>query len=163
MIDLTELARKTQRILGVDQPITVGILGLQDDFVGTSTSLVATGTIADDLGVGALTDGILGAGGIRAAREVNARAQGVSVRMVVAVTPVAIHLLSLPAVGTNPGKEVMRFDRSSTTVKVKRWGLARRIRLTDTANGQKIRLTGSAAPWSAYAAGTRAVLTALTR
>ncbi|WP_030434567.1 hypothetical protein [Actinoplanes subtropicus] len=162
MFDFDELARKTQRILSVDRPIIVGILGVPSDLVGDITAIITAGSIADDLGVSALTDGILTAGGLRAAREVNARSQGVSVRLVVAVTPETIHLLSLPAVGTNPGKEVMRFHRATTSVQVSRHGLARRIKLTDFDNGQKIRLTGGVAPWSRYAAGTKAIVSELT-
>jgi hypothetical protein len=162
MFDFSELTRRTQQIIGTDQPIVVSVLGLQTDFVGDVTALIVAGTIGDDLGAGPLTEGILGAGGMRAAREVNARSQGVSARMVVAVTPTVIHLLSLPATGAHPGKEVLRFYRATTTVKVKRHGLARRITLTDSDNGQKIRLTGGIAPWSRYAAGTKAIISELT-
>jgi hypothetical protein len=162
MFDFSELTRKTQQIIGTDQPIVVSVLGLQTDFVGDVTALIVAGTIGDDLGAGPLTEGILGAGGMRAAREVNARSQGVSARMVVAVTPTVIHLLALPATGDHPGKEVLRFYRATTTVKVKRHGLARRITLTDSDNGQRIRLTGGIAPWSRYAAGTKAIISELT-
>jgi hypothetical protein len=163
MFDFGELTVKTQRILGTDQPLIVSILGLQADLVGDLTALIVAGTIGDDLGAGSLTEGILGAAGMRTAREVNARSQGVSARMVVAVTPTAIHLLSLPATGAHPGQEVLRFYRATTTVKIKRKGFARRINLTDADNGQKIRLTGGIAPWSRYAVGTKAIIGELTR
>jgi hypothetical protein len=163
MFDFDELRIKTQRVLGTDQPLIVSVLGLQADLVGDLTALVIGGTIGDDLGAGALTEGILGAGSMRASREINARSQGVSARMVVAETPTTIHLLSLPATGAHPGEEVLRFCRATTTVKVKRKGLARRIDLTDSDNGQKIGLTGGIAPWSRYAVGTKAIIDELTR
>lgn len=163
MFDFPQLTIKTQRILGTDEPLIVSVLGLQADLVGDITALIVAGTIGDDLGADALTEGILGVGGMRAAREINARSQGVSARMVVAVTPTAIHLLSLPATGAHPGKEVLRFHRATTTVTVKRKGLSRRINLTDAENGQKVRLTGGVAPWSRYAAGTKAIIEELTR
>jgi hypothetical protein len=163
MFDFNELTIKTRRILGTDQPLIVSVLGLQADLVGDIAALIVAGTIGDDLGADALTQGILGAGGMRASREINARSQGVSARMVVAVTPAAIHLLSLPVTGANPGQEVLRFYRATTTVTIKRKGLSRRINLTDSENGQKVRLTGGVAPWSRYAAGTKAIISELTR
>lgn len=156
------VARRAQEILALEQVPVVGILGLQDAYLGIFAGGVATGSVADSLGGDAMTEGVLGAAGIHAAREVNARAQGVTVRMVVAVSDRAIHLLSLPATGTRPGTELLRFDRATTTVQVKRFGLSRKVVLHDTGNGQKIGLTGSVAFFSSYAAGTRAVLAALT-
>lgn len=163
MVDFDELTRKTQRWLGVNQPIVVGVLGLRSDLVGAITAAIVSETIADDLGGGFLTEAIFGIGGLRAARQVNARSQGVSVRMVVAVTPTVIHLLSLPSTGTHIEKEVMRFHRPTTTVEIKKYGLSRRIHLTDTDNGQKIRLVGGVAPWSRYGPGTKAIVAELTR
>ncbi|WP_133916237.1 hypothetical protein [Streptomyces sp. NBC_00582] len=160
-INLATLAERSQRVLKLEEPIeAVGIFGLQDDYLGLAVGGVASGTVASILDADALTDGVLAAIGIRAARRVNANSQGVTVRMVVVVTATSIHLLALSGWGYEPERELLRMNRATTTSQVKWWGLSRRLKLRD-ADGQKIELTSSISYLSFYRKGAKAILAAL--
>ena len=157
-----ELIAKAQQALGPDETVvTAGVFGLQDDYAAVTVGGLAGSAVAQELPGGVTTQAVGAAAGIHVARELNAESQGVTVRMLVAVTPTHIHLLSLGAVSNEPGREVLRFDRSTTTCAQTSFGASRRLKLVDSTSGQEIGLTGSAAFFSAYAEGDKAVLQAL--
>lgn len=95
------------------------------------------------------------AASLKATRQESARSQGLTVRMLVAVTARSIHILSLPMAGNTPQKELMSFERGGTKVEISKFGLSRRLKLTDSGSGQHLGLTGSAAPFSPSPRGTR--------
>jgi hypothetical protein len=162
MPNVAVLISKAHVVLGDETTITAaGVLGLQDNYKALFASGLAAGAVVGDVPGGALTSGVVGAASTHMARDINAEAQGVTTRMLVALTPETIHLLALPAVGSTPERELLRLSRDTTTCSVKKIGLSRRIYLTDSATGTEIGLSGSMAPFSAYAAGTKSVLSEL--
>ncbi len=156
-----ELKSAAQQVIGTgEQVVAAGIFGLRDNY----TVIVAGGLAADvaisGLPNSAITSGVAGAAGTYAARVINAKSKGVTVRMLVAVTASKLHILALPSVGNRPERELMVFERAGMTSKVTKFGLSRRLTLADSA-GQELPLTCSAAPWTSYASGAKAVLAAL--
>lgn len=158
----SELVAKAEQALGDGHSvIAAGVFGLQDNYVGVTLGGIAAGAAAEGLPGGATTGAVAAAAGIHVARQVNAESKGVTVRMLVAVTDTHIHLFSLGAVSNDPGHELLRFDRATTTCKESSFGASRHLTLTDSASGHEIGLTGSAAFFSAYAEGDKAVLQTL--
>jgi len=157
-----ELLDAAQQFLGgSENVVAAGVFGLQDNYAAVMAGGLAAGAIADTLPGGAVTDGVLAGAGVHAARSLNADAKGVSVRMLVAVTEQSIHLLSLSATGSTPERALMTFARATTHCEVSKFGASRHVKLSDSATRQEIGLTGSAAFFSAYAEGAKAVLSAL--
>ncbi len=162
MTKVDDLISKARLVLGDEVTITAaGVLGLQDNYAAILVAGLAADTLVGDGTGGALTSGVVGAVSTHAARDINAQAHGVTTRMLVAVTPEAIHLLGLPATGSTPNRELLHLARATTTCSVKKMGLSRRIHLSDAATGTEIGMTGSMAPFSAYTAGTKSVLSEL--
>lgn len=157
-----ELVDAAQQFLGpTEQVVAAGVLAVQDNYAAIMVAGLAAGAIADSLPGGAVTDGVLAGAGVHVARDLNADAKGVSVRMLVAVTERSIHLLSLSAIGSTPERALMTFARASTHCEVSKFGASRHLKLSDSATGQEIGLTGSAAFFSAYAEGAKAVMSVL--
>jgi hypothetical protein len=157
-----ELVARAQSVLGPEHPVlAAGIFGLQDNYAAIAVGGLASSAVAAELPGGAMTDGIVGAAGVHATREVVAQSKGVTVRMLVAVTDDSIHLFALSATGSEPGREVMTFSRATTRAEISKFGASRHLKLTDSAAGQEIGLTGSAAFFSSYAEADKAVLAAL--
>ncbi len=94
------------------------------------------------------------------ARELNAENHGVTVRMLLAVTPTQLHILDWQT-GSGPTRLLRTFPRATTSVEVKKFGLSRRLHLTDRNSGESLALTGSASALNAEAKGDKAVLKAL--
>jgi hypothetical protein len=162
--NVSDLITSAQSALGDGTTVTAaGVLGLQDDYAGIVAAGFVAGVAVDDVGGGALAAGVAGGASTHAARALNAQAQGVTTRMLVAVTADAIHLFALPATGSTPERELLRLSRATTTCTVKKLGLSRRLHLADSATGTEIGLTGSMAPFSTYTAGTKSVLSELAR
>lgn len=63
--------------------------------------------------------------------------------------------------GTEPMSELMRFNRKTCKVTVKKFGLSRRLDLNDVSVGQELKVTGSVAPFSGAAQGVKTVLAVL--
>jgi hypothetical protein len=97
---------------------------------------------------------------MHAARDLNAKSHGVTLRMLLVVTPRQIHVLDWQT-GSGPTRLLRSFDRGSTIVEVKKFGLSRRLHLQDRISGDSLALTGSASALSAEAKGDKAVLSAL--
>jgi hypothetical protein len=156
-----ELAAAAQEILGNGETVTAaGAFALQDSYAAVTAGML-TADAALPGKDNPLMGGIGNLAGLEAGRRANAAAKGVTERMLVAVTDRSIHLLSLTAMGSTPQKLLMSFDRASTEVEVKKFGLSRRLHLKDTGSGQELGLTGSTARFAIGGKGDKAVLAAL--
>jgi hypothetical protein len=143
---------------GGEQILAAGIFGLRDDYAKLAVAGLATGAAADAVGAtGALEQGAMAGVTIHETRRLNAESKGLTTRMLVAVTPHAIHILDRTDLGATT-RELLRFDRAATTVRVTKFGLSRHLDLTDESAGTSVGLTGSAAPFSPEAAGDKLVL-----
>ena len=157
-----ELIEKAKAALGADhQVIAAGVFGLQDNYLAIAAGGLVSGAVANDLPGGAATEGIVAAAGVHATRDVMAEQKGVTVRMLVAVTADTIHLFSLGDLSNDPGHELIRFARATTTCDESNFGASRHLKLHDSASGQDIGLTGTTGSLSSYAEGDKAVLGAL--
>ena len=160
MNDPETLRAKAVSVLGTTEPIVaVGIFGMQNNYLALTAGGVVGGSVG---GVdGGLVGGIAGnAVGMHAARELNAENHGVTLRMLVAITATELHILDWET-GSGPTRVLRSFDRASLTVEIKKFGLSRRLHLTDSRSGESLALTGSASVLSAEAKGDKAVLAAL--
>ena len=155
-----ELLSKAEAVLGDREEIlAAGIFGHQDSAATAMAAMAgaaAGGAVLDN----PVTAGVGAAASVHATRAALAASNGVTVRMLVAVTPSRIHLLDWTT-GSGPTKELVSFDRSSTDVRVARFGLSRRVSLQDTRSERSIGLTGTTAFFSSEAKGDRAVLRTL--
>jgi hypothetical protein len=131
------------------------VFGVADNYAAIAAAGAATGALDIDNPVG---DAVAGAAGIHVARTANAASQGLSLRILVATSDDSIYLLSLPAVGEHPERLLAQLPRTSTEVSVTKMGLSRRLTLTDASRPQPIRLSGSVAPYSRFAAGAKQVI-----
>ena len=79
--------------------------------------------------------------------------------LLVAVTPTRIHVIE-PACGETPAEPrvFLTFDRATTAVGVKRWGLNRIVELDDDAADRHFRLLASIAPYIKRSVPEKAVL-----
>jgi hypothetical protein len=146
---------------GGEEILAAGIFGLQDDYVKIAVSGVATGATAAALDVSnPLAQGAVAGVTLHETRRLNAEGKGLTVRMLVAVTANAIHILDRTELGATT-RELLRFDRATTAVQVTKFGLSRHLNLADGSAGTSIGLTGSAAVFSPEAAGDKLVLHAL--
>ena len=152
-----ELKANAAAVIGTDEEIlAAGIFGLQDDYAEIFVAGVATGAAGAADGLDSpLAQGAVAGATVHAERDVAARQQGVTRRMLVAVTPTAIHILDRSETGDTT-RELMRFERQPTTVQITKFGLSRHLNLADA--DKHIGLTGSTAPFSAEAAGDKLVL-----
>jgi len=158
-MDEQELKQEAAQIIGTGEEIlAAGIFGLQDDYAKIAIAGVVSGAAAAALDVGGpLAHGALAGATLHAERSVAAADKGVTVRMLVAVTPTTIHVLDRTELGATT-RELMRFDRATTTVQVTRFGLSRQLNLADDAADQRIGLTGSTAFFSPEAADDKLIL-----
>ncbi|MDG2038968.1 MAG: hypothetical protein P8J30_00625 [Ilumatobacter sp.] len=157
----TDFEGAAQAVLGEhERVIAAGVFGLRDSYKAIFVGGVLTEIATADLPGSAITDGFVTAASVHGSREVNARSKGVSVRMLVAVTDTKIRIFSLPSFGNRPERELMTFERSATTVEVKKFGASRHMTLRDS-TGQDLGLTGSVAFFSKFAAGAKFVIAAL--
>ncbi|HEX4016746.1 MAG TPA: hypothetical protein VHX15_08420 [Frankiaceae bacterium] len=158
MNDPETLQAKAARVLGGGETIlAAGIFGLQTNYAAVTVG----GVVGSSLLGGGVAGGALGnAAGMHAGRELDAESKGVTVRMLVAVTATHIHVLDW-VTGSGPTRELRSFDRSTTCVEVKKFGLSRRLHLQDKASGEALALTGSASALSAEAKGDKGVFKAL--
>jgi len=157
-VDLTATA---QDLIGTDEQVTAaGVFGLQDNYAAI-TAAGAVESVAMPNSAGPALEGVGAAVGVEAARQANAAAKGVTVRMLVAVTDASIHVFAMSPLGGQVERQLMTFPRATTDVEVKKFGLSRHLNLTEQGSGQELHLTGSTAPFSPEAKGDKAVLAAL--
>ena len=158
MNDPNDLIGKVSAIVGNDQRIiAAGIFGLKDDYVAVGLGTAAGASVTDALLDSPLAGAVGGAAGMHAARSALAASQGLTVRMLVAVTPERIRVLDWET-GSGPTKELVSFNRSSTEVKISKFGLSRHVELRDSACGTSLTLSGSTAPFASESKGDKAVL-----
>ncbi len=158
--DENELIAEAERILGEGESVVAaGYFGLRELVaaqIAGSTAGGAAGSLAADEPIAAgLAAGLGGAAAVKAFAE----SQGVTVQMVVAVTPDAIHVLNRDTEGRLANR-LVTFDRNDAHVVVTKRGLSRIVDISD-ASGAQITLEGSASPISQLAKGDKAVLAEL--
>lgn len=85
----------------------------------------------------------------------HAKEEGVTVRMLVAVTPTKIHVLDRSMTGSTQ-RELMSYDRADTSVQITKFGLSRHLNLAE--GERRLGLTGSVAAFSREAGGDKLVL-----
>ena len=158
MNDSNDLIRKASAIVGTEQQvIAAGIFGLKDDYMAVGLGTIAGASVSDVVLDNPLAGAVGGAAGMHAARTALAASKGLTVRMMVAITPE--HILVLDWVtGSGPTKELVSFNRSSTKVKISKFGLSRHIELHDSDSGKSLTLSGSTAPFASESKGDKAVL-----
>lgn len=144
--DESYLTEAAAGALGTDV-LGAGIFGLQELAYAQALGNVAGGVAADLAAPGsALSAGLAAGVAGRIAKEEAAARLGMTLRLLVAVTADAIHVLNWdPA--DRPGREVLRFARSSTTARVTGFGLSRIVALSDAATGTDVTLHATAAPF----------------
>ena len=158
MNDPNELISKASAIVGSEQPvIAAGIFGLKDNYVAVGLGTAAGASLSEALVENPLTTAVGGAAGIHATRTALASSQGLTVRMLVAVSMERIRVLDWKT-GSGPTKELVSFNRSTTAVKISKFGLSRHIELHDSASGKTLTLSGSTAPFASESKGDKAVL-----
>lgn len=143
-----------------EEIVAAGIFGLQDNYGLITAAGAATAVTTDALGVNdPVADGVAAGAAVHAAREVNAKSQGLAVRMLVAVTQSTIHVLDWQ--NDVCTKEFARFDRATARVEITKFGASRRVTLADPATGQELQITGSTGFLSSESAGDKLVLALL--
>ena len=161
MNDPDELIGKATSILGPEEGVVAaGIFGLKDNYVAVGMGTAAGASLGEAILDNPLASGVAGAAGMHSTRSAIAASKGLTVRMLVAVTAERIRVLDW-ATGSGPTKELLAFDRSSTDVKITKFGLSRNLELRDSATGQSLALSGSTAPFVSESKGDKAVLKAL--
>jgi hypothetical protein len=157
----TELISKSRTILGDGTEIVAaGIFGLQDDPLAVSTAGVVGAGVGDLISDNPVMAAATGAGAMHAARATVAGSQGLTVRMLVALSDTRIHILDW-LTGAGPTRELLSFERTRTEVRVKKFGLSRRLTLRDTVSGQSLALTGTTAFFASESRGDKSVLSLL--
>ena len=157
----TELISKSRAILGDGTEIVAaGIFGLKDDPLAVSAAGVAGAGVGDLISDNPAVAAATGVGAIHAARTTVAASQGLTVRMLVALSDTRIHILDW-LTGAGPTKELVSFERTRTEVRVKKYGLSRRLTLRDTVSGRSLALTGTTAFFASESKGDKSVLSQL--
>jgi hypothetical protein len=155
--DETYLESKAREGLAGETIEAAGIFGLHDlvwaQVAGGTAGGVAGGTDAAGEAVGTAAGG-------RLAKEEAARALGLTVQLLVVVTPDHIVVTNWEAGGA-AGQEVLRLDRASAKVEVKRMGLGRIVTLGDPESGREMHLSATVAPFRPQSGPDRHVLTVL--
>ena len=154
-----DLIAEARSILGADEEILgagyFGLANLRDAMVAGGTAGGLAVTIGSDLnpGIGTLAGSLLA---VRASAE----EQGVTVKLLVAITPDTIHVLNQDTDG-RLRTEVVSFRRDHVTVDIQKVGLSRRLTLTDPDSGVSIELHGSVSWLAAQSTGDKVVLALL--
>ena len=152
------IADATKVLGGGEEVLAAGIFGLQDDYAKLAVAGVATGAATGALDVtNPVAGGVAFGVATHETRRLNAESQGFTVRMLVAVTSSAIHILDRTELGATT-RELLRFDRATTAVQVTKFGLSRHLNLADEKAGTSIGLVGSAAFYVPETAGDKLVL-----
>jgi hypothetical protein len=136
------------------------ILGTEPRVLAVGMGTAAGAGLGDAILGNPLAGAVGGAAAMHATRSSLAASQEVTVRMLVAVTSERIGVLDW-VTGSGPTEELLSFDRSSTDVKISKFGLSRHVELRDSATGQTLALSGSTAPFVSESKGDKAVLKAL--
>lgn len=130
------IAQATQMIDGNEEVLAAGQFELQE--VG---AMVAGSMVGSSLG-GSGLGGAGGAIGMIAGQKAYAESQGLTERLIVAVTPTHVLLLNGDTSGRLPHLGAS-FDRSTCTIKASSLGPFLTLHLEDPATGQKLKLGGA--------------------
>jgi len=162
MANAQQLIDIAQRVTPAgEQVLAAGVIAVQDDHLANALGSIGGSAAADELFDNAVAEGVGAAAGIRAAREAHAAGQGVSLRMLLAVTADRIRLYRLGAAGEHPGEELIAFDRSSCEVDLSKFGASEHL---DLRQGDKeIQLTGGIGLLATYKDGNKKVVQELSR
>jgi len=148
-----------ESFLGTEETVrAAGIFGLQDDYAAIAVAGAATGLALGAVGsdnpiLAGATAGLT----VHATRDAMAKRQGLTTRMLVAVTDRSIYVLDYPDSGI-PTQEFFCFDRVHCTVQITKFGASRHLNLAEPATGEHIGLTGSTGFLSSVSKGDKAVL-----
>ena len=158
----SDLKLAAQAVLGAEEEVlAAGIFELEDSLASlTKGSFAAAMTMPSDLSP--VLNGVGNVAALEVARHKEAESKGLTERMMVAVTPGSVHLLALTRFGKDPERELMSLERSGLEVKVKRFGLSRKLFLTSRASGDTLKLIGTTVGHGDKAEGDKAVLETLT-
>lgn len=141
-----------------DEVLAGGYFGVQDDYAALTAGGVVGQATGDALSGGSEVAGVVGnVAGMHAAREVNAAAKGLMLRVLVAVTKSTVVLLGIPSTAHAPDRVLRTFNRVGSEVTVTKMGLSRRITIVGKDTGTKVELTGGTAFYSGDSAGVKAV------
>lgn len=152
-----DLIAKAAAVIGPDEPIlAAGIFGLKDDYLQTGAAAVAGGEVGALVG-DSTTSALASVAALHMARDAKAAEDGVTVRMLLAVTATRIHVLDWET-GSGPTGELRSFGRATTAVQITKFGLSRHLALHDTATGQDLTLTGTIAFYVSESKGDKTVL-----
>jgi len=162
MASAQQLIDEAQRVAPAgEEVLAAGVFAVQDDHIANAVGALGGSAVADELLDNSVAEGLGAAAGVRAAREAHAGGEGVSLRMLLAVTGSAIRLYRLGATGETPGEELLSFDRSSCEVELGKFGAAEHIVLRQ--GDKEMKLTGGIGLLATYKDGNRRVVTELSR
>lgn len=139
-----------------EEVFAAGVFAVQDDHLANAVGALGGSAVADDLFDNAVAGGIGAAAGVHAARETHAANQGVSLRMLVAITRDHIRLYRLGVTGETPGEELMSFHRASCQVHLEKFGAAEHLELHE--DDKQTKLTGGIGLLSAYKDANKRVI-----
>lgn len=139
-----------------EEVLAAGVFAVQDDYVANALAALGGSAVADDLFDSPVAEGVGAAAGIRAAREAHAAGQGVSLRMLLAVTPDHIRLYRLGTTGETPGEELMSFTRANCEVQLDKFGASEHLDLRE--GDKEMKLTGGVGLLAAYKDGNKKVV-----
>lgn len=138
--------------------VAAGYFGLANLVVAQIAGGTAGGLAGDTAGGGAALGAAVGVGlGGLAAVKASAEAQGVTMKMIVAITPDEIHLLNRET-GGRLRSDVTSFRRDSVDIHIAKFGLSRILTLTDRVSGHSVELHGTVSWLSSQAKGDKVVL-----
>lgn len=138
---------------------TVLAAGIFGHALPSNAEMAVAGAAADSLphGGNGLIEAVENVTAMAAVRAMDAERDGLTVRMLVAVTATDIHLLDWQT-GSGTTRILRSLGRVSTDVTIKKLGLSRRVELLDHATGTDVHIVGTTAAFSPEAAGDKAVL-----
>ncbi len=142
---------------GTTEPVlAAGIVG---HALPSNVEMATAGAAADSLpdGGSGLVNAMENVVAMSAVQTADAERDGLTVRMLLAVTATRIYALDWTT-GTGPTRILATLGRETTDVSVQRFGLSRRLGLVDHATGKELHLTATTAVFSPEAAGDKAVL-----
>ncbi|GAA1949839.1 hypothetical protein [Microbacterium aquimaris] len=153
-----EIIAEARQILGnQEEVIAAGHFGLANLIIAQIAGGTAGGVAADSVWDSGTSSALgVGLGGL-AAVKASAEAQGVTMKMIVAITPEQIHLLNRDT-GGRLDSEVATFRRDAVDIHIANIGLSRILTLTDRPTGHAVELHGSVSWLSAQAKGDKVVL-----
>ncbi|MGZ0713145.1 hypothetical protein ACWPKO_32900 (plasmid) [Coraliomargarita sp. W4R53] len=154
-----DIVKEAKSILG-DQAdiIAAGHFGLANLVLAQTAGVTAGSVVGGAIGGNSAINSAIGVGlGGLAATKASAEAQGVTMQMIVAITPDEIQLLNRDT-GGRLRSDVAIFRRDAVDINIGSFGLSRLLTLTDLVTGHCVELHGSVSWLSSQAKGDKVVL-----